>query len=96
MMKLFYNFKDKKFIIKPIDFNMRDKKAWFSTAGNPSRKDDCFYLDTMSERDCNNFIGYVTEKDRIGVRDPELPELSKVLQYFKEWKEITKGGGRNS
>ena len=90
MMKLFYNFKEKKFIVKPLDFNMYDKKAWFSIAEKPSRKDDCFYLEDMSAGDRGNFIDYVKDKERIGVRDPDYPELSKVLCYFKEWKENKK------
>lgn len=96
MMKLFYNFKKKEFIVKPLSFSMLDKKVWFNTAEKPSKKDDCFYLGEMSEGDRSSLIEYVKDQERIGVRDPDLPELSKVLQYFKEWKEITKGGDRNS
>lgn len=87
MKKLFYNFKDKKFIVKDLNFDMHNKEAWISIEENPSRKDDCYFLGEMSLEVCGKFAFYVREKERIGVRDEPFPGLAKVLEYFKEWKE---------
>jgi len=87
MKKLFYNFKDKKFIVKDVDFEMHKKEAWISIEEKPSRKDDCYFLGEMSLSICGKFADYVKEKERIGRIDPALPDLITVLKYFKEWKE---------
>jgi hypothetical protein len=90
MKKLFYNFKDKKFIVKDLNFDMHSKEAWISIEEKPSRKDDCYFLAEMSLELCGKFADYVKEKERIGVRDPPFPNLTTVLQYYKEWKESKK------
>ena len=84
--KLFYNFKDKKFIVKDLNFDIHNKEAWI-TEERPSRKDDCYFLGEMELEVCGKFADYVREKERIGPRDPDLPDLTIVLKYFKEWKE---------
>jgi hypothetical protein len=94
MKKLFYNFKDKKFIVKDLNFDMHDKEAWISFEENPSRKDDCYFLEEMSLKVCGKFADYVKEKERIGRRDPSLPDLATVLKYFKEWKESKREGAK--
>jgi hypothetical protein len=85
MKKLFYNFKDKKFIVKDLNFDMHNKEAWISFEEKPSRKEDCYFLGEMSLQDCGKFHGFVLDKERIGVRDESLPELPVLLKYFKEW-----------
>jgi hypothetical protein len=85
--KLFYNFKDKKFIGKDFDFNMHDNRSWISFEEKPSRKKECHFLGEMSIDHCGEFNSYVIERERIGPRDPEFPELTTVLEYFKEWNE---------
>ena len=84
--KLFYNFKEKRLIGKDLNFNMHDRLAWISFEEKPSRKEDCYFLGEMILEDCGKFAYYVTEKERIGPRDPPLPDLTTILKYFKEWK----------
>ncbi len=83
--KLFYNFKQKKLICKDLDFNINDKHVLISFEEKPSRKEDCYFLGEMTLEDCGKFAYYIREKERIGVRDEPLPELTMLLKYFKEW-----------
>jgi hypothetical protein len=84
--KLFYNFRDRKFIVKDLNFDMYNKEAWISIDERPSKKDDCCFLGEMELEICGKFADYIREKERIGVRDPPFPDLTTVLQYYKEWK----------
>jgi len=86
MKKLFYDFQKKELIVKNIDFNMHDKRAWISIDANPSRKEDCFYLGEMTLGDCGNFAHYVTAEERTCMRNPPFPALPILLKYFEEWK----------
>jgi hypothetical protein len=83
--KLFYDFKQKKLIVKDKGFNMHDKEAWISIEANPSRKEDCFYLGEMTLGACGNFAHYVTEEERTCMRNPPSPSLPVLLKYFEKW-----------
>jgi len=84
--KFFYNFKYKKFIVKDLDFDMKDKHAWKSIEEKPSRKEDCHFLGEMSWEDYGKFTSYVKEKEGIGPREAPYPALPILLKYFEEWK----------
>jgi hypothetical protein len=84
--KYFYNFKNKEFIVKDIDFDMHNKQAWKSIEEKPSRKENCYFIGEMSREDYGLFRYYIGEKIRIGVRDEPLPALPILLKYFAEWK----------
>lgn len=85
--RCFYNFKYRFFFVKNLDFDMYNYQAWKSTEANPSRKDDCHFFGEFNSKDFGKFENFVKENERIGVRDPILPELKEVLEYFRIWKE---------